>query len=561
MAGVVRRSCLASLSPSRFGCQVAAHAPRVSRDARRDGFRTSATLSEPLRAAIALETRPQVAPVLVTALPGAPPAPVAHNEYYMRELPAVCIPFTSAEGRTLFAEALAGGTMESYFTLASQFRTQDEPAYCGLTTLVMALNALNIDPRRLWKGPWRWFSEEMLDCCRPMHEIKQHGIDLHTFVCLANCHSAAAEIFRPPPPRQLLQDATVPRPERSTAASSAPLTEDDFRRTVEAASRKAEGEVLALSYSRLALGQTGAGHFSPLGGYHKGRDMVLVLDVARFKYMPHWVPVSAMWAAMQEVDKDTGLPRGYVRLRRRAATPLLLFHLSSGHSSEVASGTPPPTSVCMSRRLRSSLEAGLANAKRAICTPAASAPSTGNGGVAAPTLAAAITTFIIAFESQSNTGIQTDASSAAARCIDKLSKEHITVASSLLTELEATPFYRHVRHAVGDESEPATTRQPHETLLLTSEVTTPPPSVLADFVAMSTTTSTSTSTSTTYSGVGVGAAKSGCTTCGISCIRVHKAHVLTVSSCATLGAVQPARLDTRLTRPMAFACVLQHVVL
>lgn len=37
--------------------------------------------------------------------------------------------------------------------------------------------------------------------------------------------------------------------------------------------------------------QTGSGHFSPVGGYHDGRDMEFVLDVARFKYPPHWVPL------------------------------------------------------------------------------------------------------------------------------------------------------------------------------------------------------------------------------------------------------------------------------
>ena len=44
--------------------------------------------------------------------------------------------------------------------------TQDEPAFCGLASLSMVLNALAIDPRRPWKGVWRWFNEELLDCCR-----------------------------------------------------------------------------------------------------------------------------------------------------------------------------------------------------------------------------------------------------------------------------------------------------------------------------------------------------------------------------------------------------------
>lgn len=35
-------------------------------------------------------------------------------------------------GKQLFAEALMGGTMEGFFKLIEQFRTQDEPAFCGL---------------------------------------------------------------------------------------------------------------------------------------------------------------------------------------------------------------------------------------------------------------------------------------------------------------------------------------------------------------------------------------------------------------------------------------------
>lgn len=42
--------------------------------------------------------------------------------------------------------------MECYFRLAEQFRTQDEPAFCGLSTLTMVLNALAVDPGRVWKG-------------------------------------------------------------------------------------------------------------------------------------------------------------------------------------------------------------------------------------------------------------------------------------------------------------------------------------------------------------------------------------------------------------------------
>ena len=76
-------------------------------------------------------------------------------------------------GRQIFQEALAAGHMIGFFKLIQQFTTQGEPAFCGVSSLVQVLNALEIDPKRAWKGAWRFFSEEMLDCCRPLEEVKQ----------------------------------------------------------------------------------------------------------------------------------------------------------------------------------------------------------------------------------------------------------------------------------------------------------------------------------------------------------------------------------------------------
>jgi hypothetical protein len=56
--------------------------------------------------------------------------------------------------------------------------TQDEPAFCGLASLAMVLNALSIDPRRTWKGSWRWFHEKLLDCCLPLDRVASEGIVL-----------------------------------------------------------------------------------------------------------------------------------------------------------------------------------------------------------------------------------------------------------------------------------------------------------------------------------------------------------------------------------------------
>ncbi|PIM98834.1 Glutathione gamma-glutamylcysteinyltransferase [Handroanthus impetiginosus] len=72
---------------------------------------------------------------------------------YRRALPSPpAIDFSSPEGKKIFTEALHDGNMEGFFKLISNFQTQSEPAFCGLASLAMVLNALAIDPCRIWKG-------------------------------------------------------------------------------------------------------------------------------------------------------------------------------------------------------------------------------------------------------------------------------------------------------------------------------------------------------------------------------------------------------------------------
>lgn len=226
---------------------------------------------------------------------------VVTQTFYRRPLPDGAIPFSSAEGR-LFAEALANGGLDGYFPLAEQFHTQAEPTFCGLGSLVMALNALAIDPGRLWKGPWRWFGEELLDCCVPLDVVRTRGLDLDELACLARCNGA---------------DVTLHRADGSNLPSW---------RNALAEGARAEAVVVA-SYDRSALGQTGSGHFSPVGGFHHERDLTLILDVARFKYPPHWVSAERLWEAMCGIDSTTGRPRGWLTLRPRTRGVGLGFSL------------------------------------------------------------------------------------------------------------------------------------------------------------------------------------------------------------------------------------------
>ncbi|XP_059660315.1 glutathione gamma-glutamylcysteinyltransferase 1-like isoform X2 [Cornus florida] len=232
---------------------------------------------------------------------------------YRRILPSPpAIDFASSEGKQLFLEAVQKGTMEGFFKLISYFQTQSEPAYCGLASLAMVLNALSIDPGRKWKGPWRWFDESMLDCCEPLEKVKAKGISFGKVVCLARCAGAKVDAFR-------------------TNLS----TIDDFRKHVMECSTSSDCHVLT-SYHRGTFKQTGAGHFSPIGGYHAEKDMALILDVARFKYPPHWVPLTLLWEAMDTLDEATGLSRGFMLVSRLHRAPSLLYTLSCKHESWIS---------------------------------------------------------------------------------------------------------------------------------------------------------------------------------------------------------------------------------
>eukprot|EP00467_Chlorarachnion_reptans_P004396 CAMPEP_0114516504 /NCGR_PEP_ID=MMETSP0109-20121206/17364_1 /TAXON_ID=29199 /ORGANISM="Chlorarachnion reptans, Strain CCCM449" /LENGTH=511 /DNA_ID=CAMNT_0001696899 /DNA_START=47 /DNA_END=1582 /DNA_ORIENTATION=+ len=244
------------------------------------------------------------------------------SQFYRRALPSCngnVIPFSSSEGRRLFARAMTSGYVNSFFPLIEQFRTQDEPTYCGISTLTMILNALNIDPGRLWKGPWRWYSEEMLDCCKSLDEIKLHGLTFSEWKQLAKCNGVKIE---------------------ARYASESNI--EEFRRTVMQITADSEDSKVAgqenrkfivVSYTRKGLQQSGSGHFSPLGAYDPEGDMVLVLDVARFKYPPHWVKLPILFNAMVPKDPDSGMSRGYSIVENGNFQSLILFRMQGKQHS------------------------------------------------------------------------------------------------------------------------------------------------------------------------------------------------------------------------------------
>ena len=331
------------------------------------------------------------------------------ESFHKRVLPDNLVSLSSPQGRRMFQEALLSGEMESYFPLSEQFVTQSEPSFCALSSLAMVLNALNHDPGRVWRSPWRWVSEEMLQCetqeicghslsrvrkegthiymwcvcvCVPLflyQNLHTHpspltssptaGMNFSQFESLAACHGVKMKTYRVADPR--FKPASLFSSTASASANSGISGGDShhdqhcglhsldecqhkneaahallhahhhhhsetesqvvdlldsvalnhFRTSVQDSCRSisAQKGFLIANFSRQVLKQTGDGHFSPIAGYHKSSDSVLVMDTARFKYPPFWVQLPLLWEAMGASDPLTGEARGYFVVEKGGA--------------------------------------------------------------------------------------------------------------------------------------------------------------------------------------------------------------------------------------------------
>lgn len=249
------------------------------------------------------------------------------KSFYRRILPDGLVAFSSPDGKARFESALAAGTANAFFPLVSQYQTQSHPALCGLTTLTIMLNALEIDPGRVWMDPWRWFAESLLDCCLDLDTARTQGVTMDQIASTARCNGAGVDVVRN-------------------------VSVDDARELVRRCvgpQTHGEEEFAAISFSRRVLGQTGDGHFSPVAAYDAESDSVLILDTARFKvrlhvyrrcifascshvsvhfsnatltfasraqYGPYWVDLDRLVASTEPSDAVSGRPRGFLTFKR-----------------------------------------------------------------------------------------------------------------------------------------------------------------------------------------------------------------------------------------------------
>jgi hypothetical protein len=181
---------------------------------------------------------------------------------------------------------------QAYWPLATYFETQKNQAFCSVATSVIALNALGIRrPATSIYPDFPFFTQQdFFATIDPRladpNLVAEEGMTLDQL-------TAVLSHF----------------PVKVAAHPADTLSLEQFRELLRDTVRY-DRRFALLNFDRTKTGAIGGGHWSPVGAYHPASDSALVLDVARYKYPPVWVPVADLYRAALSVDSASGKARG-----------------------------------------------------------------------------------------------------------------------------------------------------------------------------------------------------------------------------------------------------------
>jgi hypothetical protein len=199
-------------------------------------------------------------------------------------------------------EALLVGAeaREAYFPLANNFLTQKNQAFCGVASIVMVLNAMQLQAPAVPEfDPYRTFTQDNVldirtETVLPVATIMKQGMTLDQIGFILTSKDVGAEVHH--------------------AAES---NLESFRELA----RKhlaTPDQFVIVNYLRKAINQEKGGHISPLAAYDQETDRFLILDVARYKYPPVWVTAAELFGAMNTQDSDNeNKTRGFVLVSKK----------------------------------------------------------------------------------------------------------------------------------------------------------------------------------------------------------------------------------------------------
>jgi hypothetical protein len=213
-----------------------------------------------------------------------------------RPVPAALLALSQPAGQQRLFESTY---RQPYWLLTNYFETQVNQAYCSVASAVIGLNALGVARPVTSQYPdYPFFTQAgFFDQVDPnsldVGAVARTGLTMEQLAAVLGTHPVTVQ-------RKYASDMRI----------------DEFR-TVLKENLRAEGRVLLLNFDRKEVLEQGNGHWSPIAAYHAASDSVLVLDVARYKYPPLWMPLAEAYAGARSVDSASGRSRGLLLLERK----------------------------------------------------------------------------------------------------------------------------------------------------------------------------------------------------------------------------------------------------
>ena len=206
---------------------------------------------------------------------------VSHPQPMHSALPAGEVAADSAQGARLLAESLHADQAG----LMASFQSQEKLSWCGVASAVTVLGARG---DRISQDD---FFTPRTDAVRSWWRTTFGGMTLAALGGMLAAHGATTRVH-------YASDETL----------------DSFRAAL-ARNLAEQGDWIVVNYGRAKLGEKGGGHISPIAAYEPKSDMALLLDVAGYKYPPHWIAIAKLFVAMNTPDSESHRSRGWLEVK------------------------------------------------------------------------------------------------------------------------------------------------------------------------------------------------------------------------------------------------------
>eukprot|EP00931_Biecheleriopsis_adriatica_P094892 TRINITY_DN68524_c0_g1_i1.p1 TRINITY_DN68524_c0_g1~~TRINITY_DN68524_c0_g1_i1.p1 ORF type:complete len:280 (-),score=49.11 TRINITY_DN68524_c0_g1_i1:41-841(-) len=228
------------------------------------------------------------------------------------------------------AELLKHATHDRpYWQLSGHFVTEPHSNTCGFVTATMVLNALGS------QGLPAPVSEEYSLSREGFHSVV-HYWEMKN-VLASECAKNATSPWRGSL-KQVSALISCASPRLSVRVVEAwHSTAEEFRKALMEAFEAKPLKFVTVNFDRKGLNQKGIGHHSPIGAYDATTDRALVMDVARYRYPPAWVPVRELFTAMAANLSHPELPEPFRNMTKNLSTPRG-FLVVSASEAETSAG-------------------------------------------------------------------------------------------------------------------------------------------------------------------------------------------------------------------------------